>query len=174
MKKHLYIILIFTNIYFSYSQSDTNKIKQPCEKISLRDFSLEIFNAIKENNFEAMFKSIPDAPFDLTYVKDNTPQSFNYTQEAYNKWKIEMKKHFQEIIEYIKSTGASLNQSKLNGIQFGYEKPESSDKCDEILMEIKLNGINVSQRMQIRIEDCWIVNGKVFPEMIHLKINKVR
>lgn len=158
--KLLILLVVFGYSINCSSQDLQKKANEPIYIVE--DFAKSVFSSIKNNNFDTFIGLLPSPPFiiDIKSI-DPTATDLSITKESFLNYKSNYQYGFNEIISQINKEGIILNDIKLDKINVEYE---SRSKFQ--IVEIYLIISTMKGDYKIRIEDCFKVEGKYFPEQL--------
>jgi hypothetical protein len=162
-QKRLFLLIFVWNLSLACaSQGMQQKIDQQ-PQTNVEDFAAAVFNSLKNNDFNSYINLLPSPPFTIDLISiAQAKENLVFTKDSFLEYKSNSQYQFNQLIEQMRSEGIALNEMKLYNIIVEFGK-EGKFKVINIYLVIKtLN----SNKYRIRIEDCFKVGNKYFPESL--------
>lgn len=149
-------------IFLCFPALSQNVSDKQC--LTLRDFAMEVFDAIKTNEFERVRNILPEAPFTL-----------NLEQAGQGKPDVEISPmQMASMIENLEYQfgliRTQLREAKIHSSELTLEYIESVYEGDINFMAVEIylrvGSTNSDQLYSIRIEDCFHTSGTLLPESL--------
>ncbi len=168
MKKITLLIFSFSILSCNTKNNDSESItklgdkqKVKLQNETVEEFGEKIFNLIKTNNLDSILKftaklnDYASTYENSDYLKKNKIDKIKYFTENEYVRTVELKESYKETIDYFNENNIDLSESKLNHIDFEYEKKHTVEKAQVYL---KFN--NNKKNYNIHLKSCYRIKGK--------------
>lgn len=157
----LLLSLISVIVCFRNYEINAQSISQS-QTVRIEDFAVSVFNTIKENDFNTFINLLPKPPYTISFVERGRQESITIGISEFEENKKNLQFQFNSIIETFISEGVSPQQKFiLDKIITEYDRDNNFQTIEIYLVIITDKG-----KYRIRIEDCFIANGKYLPEQL--------